>query len=58
MKNDSPNKFMGGLAAGLAGLGGSQGFMNKFLQSSLARAAQKVAGPSQAQQTSMLGNIG
>ena len=58
MKNDSPNKFMGGLAAGMAGLGGSQGFMNKFLQSSLARAAQKVAGPSQAQQTSMLGNIG
>ena len=58
MKNDSPNKFMGGLAAGMAGLGGSQSFMNKFLQSSLARAAQQVAGPSQAQQTSMLGNIG
>ena len=32
--------------------------MNKFLQSSLARAAQQVAGPSQAQQTSMLGNAG
>jgi len=58
MKNDSPNKFLGGIAAGVAGLGGSQGFMNNFLQSSLARAAQQVAGPSQAQQTSMLGNAG
>ena len=58
MKNDSPNKFLGGIAAGIAGLGGSQGFMNNFLQSSLARAAQQVAGPSQAQQTSMLGNAG
>lgn len=57
MKNDSPNKFMGGIAAGMAGLGGSQGFMNKFLESSLARAAQQVAGPSQAQQTSMLGSM-
>ena len=58
MKNDSPNKFMGGIAAGMAGLGGSQSFMNKFLESSLGRAAQQVAGPSQAQQTSMLGNAG
>jgi hypothetical protein len=58
MKNDSPNKFLGGITAGMAGLGGSQSFMNNFLQSSLARAAQQVAGPSQAQQTSMLGNAG
>ena len=58
MKNDSPNKFLGGITAGVAGLRGSQGFMNNFLQSSLARAAQQVAGPSQAQQTSMLGNAG
>ena len=58
MKNDSPNKFMGGIAAGMAGLGGSQSFMNKFLESSLGRAAQQVAGPSQAQQTSMLGDAG
>jgi len=58
MKNDSPNKFLGGIAAGMAGLGGSQSFMNKFLESSLGRAAQQVAGPSQAQQTSMLGDAG
>ena len=58
MQNDSPKKVMGGMAAGMAGLGGSQSFMKKFLQSSLARAAQQVAGPSQAQQTSMLGNAG
>jgi len=46
----SPNKFMGGIAAGMAGLGGSQSLMNKFLESSLGRAAQQVAGPTQAQQ--------
>ena len=57
MKNDSPNKFMGGIAAGMAGLGGSQSFMNNFLQSSLGRAAQQVAGPTQAQQAAgALGN--
>eukprot|EP00487_Bulimina_marginata_P008943 TRINITY_DN3276_c0_g1_i1.p1 TRINITY_DN3276_c0_g1~~TRINITY_DN3276_c0_g1_i1.p1 ORF type:complete len:155 (+),score=25.90 TRINITY_DN3276_c0_g1_i1:27-467(+) len=41
----------------MAGLGGSQSFMNKFLESSLGRAAQQVAGPTQAQQAAgALGN--
>jgi len=53
----SPATFMGGIAAGMAGLGGSQSLMNNFLQSSLGRAAQQVAEPTQAQQAAgALGN--
>lgn len=51
MKNDSPNKFLGGLTAGIAGSGGrSGGGFGSFLNSTLGRAAAQVAGPTQAQQ--------
>lgn len=58
MKNDSPNKFLGGLTAGIVGGGArSGGFLSNFLNSSLGRAAQQVAGPTQAQQAAgALGN--
>lgn len=51
MKNDSPNKFLGGLTAGIAGGGGiSGGGLRSFMNSRLAQAAAQVAGPTQAQQ--------
>jgi len=51
MKNDSPNKFLGRLTAGIASGGAmSGGGFSNFLNSSLGRAAQQVAGPTQAQQ--------
>ena len=50
MKNDSPNKFLGGLTASIAGSRGGGGLPASFLNSALGRAAQQVAGPTQAQQ--------
>ena len=50
MKNDSPNKFLGGITASVAGGRGGGGLPESFLNSSLGRAAAQVAGPTQAQQ--------
>ena len=54
MKNDSPNKFLGGIAAsigtGIGGGGGSAKGFSRFLNRALGQGAQQVAEPSQAQQ--------
>lgn len=58
MKNDSPNKFLGALTAGIAGSRGSGGAFGSFLNSALGRAAAQVAGPTQAQQAASGGLAG
>lgn len=42
-KKDSPNKFLGGITAGIVGAARG-GALDKFLQSSLGQAAQQAAG--------------
>ena len=51
MKNDSPNKFLAPITAGVAGVGArsDRGF-GSFANSTLGRAAARAAGPTQAQQ--------
>jgi len=64
MKNDSPNKFLGGLTAGIVGGGArsggarSGGVFSNFLNRSFGNAAQQVAGPTQAQQAASGGLAG
>ena len=58
MKNDSPNKFLGGIAAGLTGgRVGSVGGFSGILNSTLGRAAQQAAGQSQAQQAAAVNSL-